>query len=40
MSKTDSENCRVCGRPLFSEESKKRGMGLTCWKKQQKEAEA
>ena len=29
-----SENCKICGKPLFTEESKIRGMGLTCWRAQ------
>lgn len=28
-----SENCRRCGRPLFTEKSIRRGMGPVCWNK-------
>jgi len=28
-----SENCWVCGKPLFVEKSKKRGVGPVCWSK-------
>ncbi len=27
----ESENCRVCGRPLFTEASIERGIGPVCW---------
>lgn len=26
----ESENCRICGKPLFVEASKKRGIGPVC----------
>lgn len=29
----DGVRCRICGRALDNEDSKKRGIGSTCWEK-------